>query len=137
VFKVWVNPLMPVTFVIFFICLLAETNRAPFDMAEAESELVAGAFTEYGGMGFGVFFMAEYANIVVGCCLATVLFFGGWQSPIGVCRAAVGTVLVLRQALRLIFTSSGSAGPSRAPSSTACSISPGKSSSRSRCSRCC
>ena len=84
VFKVWVNPLMPVTFVIFFICMLAETNRAPFDMAEAESELVAGAFTEYGGMGFGVFFMAEYANIVVGCCLATVLFFGGWQSPIGV-----------------------------------------------------
>ena len=84
VFKVWVNPLMPVTFIIFFICLLAETNRAPFDMAEAESELVAGAFTEYGGMGFGVFFMAEYANIVVGCCLATVIFFGGWQSPIGV-----------------------------------------------------
>jgi NADH-quinone oxidoreductase subunit H len=83
VFKLWVNPLMPVTFVIFFICMLAETNRAPFDMAEAESELVAGAFTEYGGMGFGVFFMAEYANIVVGCCLATVLFLGGWQSPIG------------------------------------------------------
>jgi NADH-quinone oxidoreductase subunit H len=82
-FKVWVNPLMPVTFVIFFTCMLAETNRAPFDMAEAESELVAGAFTEYGGMGFGVFFMAEYANIVVGCCLATVLFFGGWQSPVG------------------------------------------------------
>ncbi len=84
VFKVWVNPLMPVTFVIFFTCMLAETNRAPFDMAEAESELVAGAFTEYGGMGFGVFFMAEYANIVVGCSLATILFFGGWQSPIGV-----------------------------------------------------
>ena len=82
-FKIWVNPLMPVTFVIFFTCMLAETNRAPFDMAEAESELVAGAFTEYGGMGFGVFFMAEYANIVVGCCLATVLFLGGWQSPIG------------------------------------------------------
>jgi NADH-quinone oxidoreductase subunit H len=84
VFKVWMNPLMPLTFVIFFICMLAETNRAPFDMAEAESELVAGAFTEYGGMGFGVFFMAEYANIVVGCSLATVLFLGGWQSPIGV-----------------------------------------------------
>jgi NADH-quinone oxidoreductase subunit H len=83
-FKVWVNPLMPVTFVIFFICMLAETNRAPFDMAEAESELVAGAFTEYGGMGFGVFFMAEYANIVVGCSTATVLFLGGWQSPIGI-----------------------------------------------------
>ncbi len=84
VFKVWVNPLMPVTFLIFFICMLAETNRAPFDMAETESELVAGAFTEYSSMGFGVFFMAEYANIVLGCALGTVLFLGGWQSPIGV-----------------------------------------------------
>jgi NADH-quinone oxidoreductase subunit H len=83
-FKVWVNPLMPVTFIIFFTCMLAETNRAPFDMAEAESELVAGAYTEYSGMGFGVFFMAEYANILLGCSLATVLFLGGWQSPIGV-----------------------------------------------------
>jgi NADH-quinone oxidoreductase subunit H len=82
-FKVWVNPLMPVTFLIFYICMLAETNRAPFDMAEAESELVAGAYTEYSGMGFGVFFMAEYANILLGCALATVLFLGGWQSPIG------------------------------------------------------
>lgn len=78
------NPLAPITFVIFFTCMLAETNRAPFDMAEAESELVAGAFTEYAGMGFGVFFMAEYANILVGCSLATILFFGGWQSPIGI-----------------------------------------------------
>ena len=82
-FRLSANPLMPVTFVIFYICMLAETNRAPFDMAEAESELVAGAFTEYAGMGFGVFFMAEYANIVVGCCVATLLFLGGWQSPIG------------------------------------------------------
>jgi NADH-quinone oxidoreductase subunit H len=80
---VWVNPLMPVTFLIFYICMLAETNRAPFDMAEAESELVAGAYTEYSGMGFGVFFMAEYANILLGCSLATVLFLGGWQSPFG------------------------------------------------------
>ena len=82
-FRVWVNPLMPVTFLIFYTCMLAETNRAPFDMAEAESELVAGAYTEYSGMGFGVFFMAEYANILLGCALATVLFLGGWQSPIG------------------------------------------------------
>ena len=78
------NPLMPVTFLIFYICMLAETNRAPFDMAEAESELVAGAYTEYSGMGFGVFFMAEYANILLGCSVATVLFLGGWQSPFGI-----------------------------------------------------
>ena len=92
IFKVWVNPLMPVTFLIFFICMLAETNRAPFDMAEAESELVAGAFTEYAGMGFGVFFMAEYANIVLGCSLATVLFLGGWQSPFGLSGSGVRLV---------------------------------------------
>jgi NADH-quinone oxidoreductase subunit H len=99
------NPLMPVTFVIFFICMLAETNRAPFDMAEAESELVAGAFTEYGGMGFGVFFMAEYANIVVGCCLATVMFFGGWQSPIGVLSGDLwGLVWFLAKIYALIMT---------------------------------
>lgn len=94
-FKLAANPLMPVTFVIYFICMLAETNRAPFDMAEAESELVAGAFTEYAGMGFGVFFMAEYANIVVGCSLATILFFGGWQSPFGVLSGLVWFFLKL------------------------------------------
>lgn len=81
--KLGVNPLMPVLFLIFFVCMLAETNRAPFDMAEAESELVAGAFTEYAGMGFGVFFMAEYANIVVGAAVCAVLFLGGWHSPFG------------------------------------------------------
>ncbi|MFA5263665.1 MAG: NADH-quinone oxidoreductase subunit NuoH [Opitutaceae bacterium] len=84
IFQLQQNPLMPLTFVIFFICMLAETNRAPFDMAEAESELVAGAFTEYAGWGFGIFFVGEYANILVGCSLATVLFLGGWQSPVGV-----------------------------------------------------
>jgi NADH-quinone oxidoreductase subunit H len=88
-FRLGVNPLMPVTFLIFYICMLEETNRAPFDMAEAESELVAGAYTEYGGMGFGVFFMAEYANIVLGCSVATVLFLGGWQSPLGILPGVV------------------------------------------------
>lgn len=76
------SPLTPIAFLIFFTCMLAETNRAPFDMGEAESELVAGVFTEYPGMGFGVFFMGEYANIVIGACLITILFLGGWQSPL-------------------------------------------------------
>ena len=101
VFALTANPLMPVTFVVFFICMLAETNRAPFDMAEAESELVAGAFTEYAGMGFGVFFMAEYANILVGCSLGAILFLGGWQSPFGV-FSGVGWFLLKLYAL--VFT---------------------------------
>jgi NADH-quinone oxidoreductase subunit H len=101
IFKLSANPLMPVTFIIFFICMLAETNRAPFDMAEAESELVAGAFTEYAGMGFGVFFMAEYANILVGCSLGTVLFLGGWHSPVGVLS---GLFWFLLKLYLLIFT---------------------------------
>jgi NADH-quinone oxidoreductase subunit H len=70
-------------------------------MAEAESELVAGAFTEYAGMSFGVFFMAEYANILVGCSLATVLFFGGWQSPFGVFS---GVLWFLLKLYLLVFT---------------------------------
>jgi NADH-quinone oxidoreductase subunit H len=100
-FRVWVNPLMPVTFLIFYICMLAETNRAPFDMAEAESELVAGAYTEYSGMGFGVFFMAEYANILLGCALGTVLFLGGWQSPFG---ALSGVIWFLLKMYFLVFS---------------------------------
>ena len=80
-FRFTASPLMPVAFIIYFICMLAESNRAPFDMLEAESELIAGAFTEYSGMGFGLFFIAEYANIVVGCSLGTILFLGGWHCP--------------------------------------------------------
>jgi NADH-quinone oxidoreductase subunit H len=77
------SPLMPISFLIFFICSLAETNRAPFDLGEAESELVAGFHTEYGSMGFGLFFMGEYANIVIGASLITILFLGGWGCPFG------------------------------------------------------
>ena len=76
------NLLMPFSFLIFFICTLAETNRAPFDLGEAESELVAGFHTEYGSMGFGLFFMGEYANIVIGSCMTTILFLGGWNAPL-------------------------------------------------------
>ena len=81
VLRLSASPLMPVAFIIYFICMLAESNRAPFDMIEAESELIAGAFTEYSGMGFGLFFIAEYANIVLGCSVGTILFLGGWHCP--------------------------------------------------------
>lgn len=81
----WAQALiMPVSFIIFFICSIAETNRAPFDMGEAESELIAGFMTEYGSMGFGLFMMGEYLNIVIGACLTTLLFLGGWGCPFGI-----------------------------------------------------
>jgi len=95
-------PIMPISFLIFFICMLAETNRAPFDMAEAESELIAGAFTEYPGMGFGVFFMGEYANIVIGSCVTTILFLGGWHSPVPFIPS--GVLWFLLKMYFLIFT---------------------------------
>jgi NADH-quinone oxidoreductase subunit H len=76
-------PCMLVAFLIYLVASLAETNRAPFDIAEAESELVAGYHTEYSGMKFAMFFLAEYANMFAVGSIATVLFLGGWQSPLG------------------------------------------------------
>lgn len=69
-------PLFPL-FVMFFISALAETNRPPFDLPEAENELVAGYFVEYGGAGFALFFIAETANIILMSCLTAIYFFGG------------------------------------------------------------
>jgi NADH-quinone oxidoreductase subunit H len=83
IFRLDKSILMPVSFLVFFICSVAETNRTPFDMGECEGELVAGYHTEYGGMGFGLYMMAEYANLVIGTSLITILFLGGWQCPLG------------------------------------------------------
>ena len=77
----FIFPLFPM-FVIFFISALAETNRPPFDLPEAESELVAGYQTEYSGMMYAMFWLGEYANILLLCALGSVLFLGGWLSPL-------------------------------------------------------
>ena len=80
--NVWfIIPLFPM-FVIFFISALAETNRPPFDLPEAESELVAGYQTEYSGMMYAMFWLGEYANILLMCAMGSILFLGGWLSPI-------------------------------------------------------
>ena len=75
----WV-PLFPMM-IIFFISALVETNRAPFDVVEGESEIVGGTHVEYSGMTFAVFFLAEYANMILMAVLAVIMFFGGWHSP--------------------------------------------------------
>jgi NADH-quinone oxidoreductase subunit H len=77
----WNVFLQPLGFLIFFIATFAETNRLPFDLPEAEAELVAGYHTEYSAMHFGSFFLAEYINVIVVCAMTTTLYFGGWTLP--------------------------------------------------------
>jgi NADH-quinone oxidoreductase subunit H len=78
----YIWPLFPL-FIVYLIAGVAETNRAPFDVAEGESEIVAGFHVEYSGMAFAVFFLAEYANMILVAALCTLMFLGGWLSPVG------------------------------------------------------
>jgi NADH-quinone oxidoreductase subunit H len=91
-------PLLPL-FVIYFASGVAETNRAPFDMAEGESEIVAGFHVEYSGAAFAVFFLAEYANMILISCLATLFFLGGWLSPFENVPGLGGTILAQHSVL--------------------------------------
>ncbi|MGB4702889.1 MAG: NADH-quinone oxidoreductase subunit NuoH [Syntrophomonadaceae bacterium] len=79
--NVWFILLQPIAFITYFIAATAELNRGPFDMPEAEQELTAGAYTEYSGMRYALFFLAEYTNLVAVSALLSTLFLGGWQGP--------------------------------------------------------
>ncbi len=101
------NPFTFVAFFVYFICSLAEVNRTPFDIPEAESELVAGYHTEYSGMRFAFFFLAEYANMFVVAGIATTLFLGGWSQVLPAAwvprQLIPGPVLFTLKAMALIF----------------------------------
>ncbi len=101
--RVWFVFVQPVAALIYLICATAETNRAPFDIPEAESELVAGFHTEFSGMRFGLFFLAEYTNMFIVSAVATSLFFGGWQGPFGFDLGIPGIVWFLAKTYVLIF----------------------------------
>ena len=98
----YVWPLFPL-FIIYFISAVAETNRAPFDVAEGESEIVAGFHVEYSGMAFAVLFLAEYANMILVSVLAALMFLGGWLSPTALIPDGIHWLLIKTAALLFFF----------------------------------
>ena len=107
----WLLIIQPLSALIFLIALFAETNRLPFDMPESETDLVGGFHTEYGSFKFGIFFVAEYAHIVIGSAIFTLLFLGGWNFlpwidnpwPANWLGSLIGTIWFLAKTLGLIF----------------------------------
>jgi NADH-quinone oxidoreductase subunit H len=101
--RVWFIVPQIVGFIIYIITAVAETNRAPFDLVEAETELVGGFHTEYSGLRFGLFFIAEYLNMITVSCLATLLFLGGWNPLFGPSNAYLGLVWFIAKAALFLF----------------------------------
>jgi NADH-quinone oxidoreductase subunit H len=100
----WRNPFLFAAFIIFFICSLAEINRTPFDLPEAETELVSGFCTEYSSMKYAMFFMAEYANMITVCAITVTLFLGGWHGPFTGAFPILSPFYFIAKVYALIFT---------------------------------
>ncbi|MFC1477477.1 NADH-quinone oxidoreductase subunit NuoH [candidate division KSB1 bacterium] len=103
VFDYRLLPFNIIVFLIYFVGSIAEINRTPFDLPEAESELVAGFMTEYTGMRWAFFFLAEYGNMFAVSAIATTMFFGGWHAPFRILEVIPGTVWFLSKVLILVF----------------------------------
>lgn len=99
----WFAFKQPLAFFMFFVCSLAEINRTPFDLPEAETELVSGFCTEYSSMKYAMFFMAEYANMVTVCALSATLFLGGWNGPMAVAFPWLGPIYFIAKVYALMF----------------------------------
>ncbi len=97
------NPLLVPMFILFYISILAETNRLPFDLPEAEAELVAGYNVEYSSMAFALFFLGEYANMILMCGMATILFLGGWLPPLEMLAFIPGPIWFALKVALLLF----------------------------------